>query len=127
MIDVPNKYGFSPLMTACSHGDVALVELLLTSGANVEFQNENGYSRCVYGRGCGCGCVGMDGCGGVGVDGCFCVYSVYVSTSKYIIPLYFHSPLSVRLERFYCIEFQRSNFLQLYSHFYQSINQSIII
>ena len=64
MIDAPNKYGFSPLMTACSHGDVALVELLLTSGANVEFQNENGYSRFVCGCGCGCGwvCVGVGGC-----------------------------------------------------------------
>ena len=58
---------------------------------------------------------------------CFRVFSVYMSTSKYVIPLYFHSPLSVGLERFYCIEFQRSNFLQLHSHFYQSINQSVII
>ena len=47
LIDAPNKYGLSPLMTACRHGDVAVVELLLASGADIEFQNEDGYSRYV--------------------------------------------------------------------------------
>ncbi|KAH3789094.1 fibronectin type 3 and ankyrin repeat domains protein 1-like isoform X2 [Dreissena polymorpha] len=41
-IDVPDKYGFSPLMQAAQKGFVSEVELLLKHGADVHLQNDAG-------------------------------------------------------------------------------------
>ena len=45
LIDVPDQYGYSPLMVTCHHGNLDLVDYLLHTGANVEFQNANGRTR----------------------------------------------------------------------------------
>ncbi|XP_002737915.1 fibronectin type 3 and ankyrin repeat domains protein 1-like [Saccoglossus kowalevskii] len=41
-VDVPDKYGLSPLMSAAQKGYLNIVELLIEYGADVNFQNDSG-------------------------------------------------------------------------------------
>ena len=47
LLDVPDQHGYSPLMVTCHHGNLDLVDYLLHTGANVEFQNADGRTRWV--------------------------------------------------------------------------------
>jgi len=47
-VDLPDKSGRTPLMSACLSGHVALVRLLIENGANQVLQDEDGYAALHY-------------------------------------------------------------------------------
>ena len=49
-VDRFDEYGETPLMAACSKGDIALIELLLANGANPELSNKDSRSAMSYAK-----------------------------------------------------------------------------